>query len=82
MKTITVRDSLKSMTARCSKHKLVDRRKREIKFFRIEGCWGNPPADYLEIQARQQQELASLKKKYPVIEISCNAGDQPPLSIL
>lgn len=74
IKKITVGDSLKSMKAKCSKGKLVDSRKKEIKFFRIEGCWGNPPEDYLEIQARQRRELADLKKKYTVIEISCNTG--------
>lgn len=74
IKKITVADSLKSMKAKCSKGKLVDSRKKEIKFFRIEGCWGNPPEDYLEIQARQRRELADLKKKYTVIEISCNTG--------
>jgi hypothetical protein len=74
MKTITVADSLKSIKAKCSKGNLVDRRKKEIKFFRVEGCWGNPPEDYLEIQARQRRELADLKKKYTVIEMLCNRG--------
>ena len=71
-KTVTVAASLKSIKATCSKGKLVDGRKKEIKFFRIEGCWGNPPADYLEIQEHQQRELADLKRKYTVIEMSCN----------
>lgn len=81
VKKITVRDSLKSLKAKCWKDKLIDGKRKEIRFFRIVGCWGNPPADYLEIQQRQRQELAALKKKYTVIEISCNTGDLPPQSI-
>ena len=72
MKTVSVAESLKSIKAKCSKGKLVDSKKKEIKFYRIEGCWGNPPEDYLEIQARQRRELAELKRKNNVIEISCN----------
>ena len=34
----TVADSLKSMKAKCTIGKLVNSRKKEIKFFRIEGC--------------------------------------------
>lgn len=77
MKTITVANSLKSIKAKCVKGKLVDGRKKQVKFFRIEGCWGNPPADYQEIQVRQRQELAALKRKYTVIEMSCNTGTLP-----
>ena len=79
IKKITVSDSLKSMKAKCTKGKLVDSKKKEIKFFRIEGCWGNPPEDYLEIQARQRRELADLKRKYTVIEMSCNTGVTPSI---
>ena len=68
---IRVQAELRRLKARCRKGKLVDARGREIRFFRHE-CWGNPPADYREILARAQSELARLKKKYTVIEISCD----------
>lgn len=69
-KTMNVKDKLKQLKARCRKGKLVDSRRREIRFFKYE-CWGNPPADYIEIQQQQRQELARLKKKYTVVEITC-----------
>jgi hypothetical protein len=71
----TVKQTLKTMKAKCSKGKLVDAKNREIRFYNLQGCWGNPPQDYLEIVENQQKELADLKKKYRVIEISCNTGD-------
>ncbi len=71
-KSKTVRQTLKMIKAKCSKGKLVDAKKREIRFYNLQGCWGNPPADYLEIMENQQTEIAELKKKYMVIEISCN----------
>lgn len=81
VKKITIRESLKNLKAKCIKGKLLDDKRKEIRFFRIEGCWGNPPADYLEIQGRQRQELATLKRKYTVIEMSCSTGDRPRQSI-
>lgn len=81
VKKISVRETLKQLRAKCVKGKLVDAKRKEIKFFRIEGCWGNPPEDYLEIQARQREALAELKKKYTVVEMSCNTGGRPPQSI-
>jgi hypothetical protein len=70
-RNITVESKLKEMRARCRKGKLVDAKHREIRFFR-ESCWGNPPADYLEIQQRKTEELAKLKRRYRVIVFSCN----------
>jgi hypothetical protein len=69
-KRITVKEKLTALKARCRRGKLVDAKRREIKFFKRE-CWGNPPADYLEIQQQQRAELARLKKKYTVVEIAC-----------
>ena len=75
-KKVTVRNTLRRMNARCKKDKLVDEKGREIYFFRLIGCWGNPPEDYQEQLAKQQQALERLRKKYTVIEISCNqTGD-------
>ena len=75
-KKVTVRNTLRRMNARCKKGKLVDEKGREMYFFRLIGCWGNPPEDYQEQLAKQQQALERLRKKYTVIEISCNqTGD-------
>jgi len=70
---ITVKDKLIALKARCRRSKLVDVKRREIKFFKRE-CWGNPPVDYLEIQQKQQLEVARLRKKYTVVEIACLAS--------
>jgi hypothetical protein len=69
--TIKLKDRLAELKATCGDGKLVDRQKREIKLFRL-ACFGNPPADYDEIEQRQQQELSQLKKHYTVIIIECN----------
>ena len=66
-----LKDKLVELKATCRDGKLVDHQKREIKLFRL-ACFGNPPADYDEIQQRQQQELSQLKKQYTVIIIECN----------
>ncbi len=76
-KKITVKDKLAQMKAGCQKGKLVDAAGREIRFYRLVGCWGNPPADYLEILERQQHGIDELKKHYTVIEISCNPSGSP-----
>ena len=71
VRTVTVERQLIEMKARCRKGKLVDARRREIRFFH-QSCWGNPPADYLEIQQREAEELAKLQRRYRVIVFSCN----------
>ena len=68
---VSVEKKLAEMKARCRRGKLVDTRGREIRFFRI-SCWGNPPEDYQEIQKREKEELAKLKKSYTVIVFGCN----------
>ena len=77
--TITVRERLKELGARCRKGKLVDSKGKEIYFFRMSGCWGNPPADYREILDNQDRELARLGKRYRVIEMPCNPSGEPIL---
>ena len=74
----TVKQRLDKLDARCKAGKLVDARNREIRFYQLQGCWGNPPADYLEIMNAQQKELQELKKKYTVIEITCNPSGEMP----
>lgn len=72
VKRITVEDKLTELNARCKRGKLVDASGKEIYFFRMTGCWGNPPADYQEILQRQNDELEKLKKRYTVIQMTCN----------
>ena len=69
---VTVNETLKRLQAHCRKRKLVDARGKEIYFYRLAGCWGNPPLDYQEILQRQSEELQKLRKHYHVIEMTCN----------
>ena len=70
-KRLSIRDTLARLKAHCKKGKLVDGAGREIRFYRLVGCWGNPPEDYQEQLARQSQELQRLRKKYTVVEMGC-----------
>ena len=70
-KNLTVADKLAEIKAQCRNGKLVDSRRREIRFFHI-SCWGNPPPDYREIQQREGEELTKLKARYTVITFGCN----------
>lgn len=69
---------LDKMKARCKAGKLVDQKGREIRFYQLQNCWGNPPADYLELQERQENDLKELRKKFTVIEITCNPSGLMP----
>ena len=69
---------LDKLKGRCKGAKLFDGKGREIRFYQLEGCWGNPPPDHLEILARQQRELHALKKKFTVIEVTCNPSGVMP----
>ena len=77
LRIVTVSQALTKLQARCKKGKLVDGKSREIYFYRLVGCWGNPPEDYQELLEKQRNELVRLKKKYTVIEISCNQDGDP-----
>lgn len=70
-RNLTLKETLRQIKAHCKKDKLVDGAGREIRFYRLLGCWGNPPEDYQEQLARQDEELQRLKKKYTVVEIPC-----------
>ncbi len=74
----TVIHRLDKIGARCKSGKLVDPKGKEIRFYRLQGCWGNPPADYLEILEQQKTELTQLKKKFTVIEITCSQSGLMP----
>ena len=70
---ITVEDKLNELKATCSDdNKLVDGNGKQIMFYHLTGCWGNPPADYQEILQKQRDELQKLKQQYTVIEMTCN----------
>lgn len=68
---LTVNQKLNELGARCRKGRLVDRKAREIRFFRPT-CWGNPPVDYLEIQAREAAELKKLRRRFTVVVFGCD----------
>ena len=72
--TVTVAQKLKALRARCRKGKLVDAKGTEIRFYQLVGCWGNPPDDYQEQLERQARELAKLRKRYRVIEMTCDSS--------
>ena len=70
---VTVAQKLIELRATCnSAKKLVDGDGREIVFYRLKGCWGNPPDNYDEILQQQRVELEQLKKERTVIEMTCN----------
>lgn len=77
--TLTVAQKLKELRARCRKGKLVDAKGMEIRFYHLIGCWGNPPDDYQEQLDRQTSELANLRKRYHVIEMTCNSSGEDML---
>ena len=74
---ITVEQKLTELKANCKNGKLVDGAGTEIYFYKLTGCWGNPPRNYHEILERQQAELAKLRKQYTVIEMTCNPSGLP-----
>jgi hypothetical protein len=74
----TIKQRLDKLDARCKSGKLVDGKNREIRFYQLQGCWGNPPPGYQEIMNRQREELEELKKKYNVVEITCNPSGEMP----
>jgi len=74
---ITVEQKLAELKANCKNGKLVDGAGTEIYFYKLTGCWGNPPRNYQEILERQEAELAILRKQYMVIEMTCNPSGFP-----
>ncbi len=78
VKIETAAQRLNKMNARCKAGKLRDHKGREIRFYRLQSCWGNPPADYLAVLDAERKELADLKKKFAVVEITCNPSGLAP----
>jgi hypothetical protein len=73
-KRATVESKLRSLRARCRKARLLDRHGREIRFYHLVGCWGNPPRGYDEILKRQEREIADMRKRYTLLEVPCDQG--------
>ena len=74
---VTVEEKLTALQASCRDGKLVDGSGREIRFYRLVGCWGNPPYNYQAMLQRQQEEINTLKERYTVIEMTCNPSGLP-----
>jgi hypothetical protein len=70
--TIKLEETLSKLGGKCISGKLVDKTGKEIKFYQLQGCWGNPPVNYLGILENQTKEIADLKKKFTVVELTCN----------
>jgi hypothetical protein len=74
---VTVKIRLEQLNARCKRGKLVDGKSRQIYFYTLIGCWGNPPENYLEQLQHQAEEIQRLKKRYTVIQIPCAQSVDP-----
>jgi len=68
----TVEQTLEGLNAVCKNDKLMDASGKEIYFYHLTGCWGNPPQNYNEILQKQQDEIGRLKQQYTVVEMTCN----------
>jgi hypothetical protein len=76
-KQLTVRMNLAQLKARCKQGKLIDRKGRQIRFYNLIGCWGNPPADYEAMLQNQAREIKRLKRRFTVIQIPCSQPIDP-----
>ena len=74
---VTVKQTLKKLRLKCTHGNLVDQKGKSVRFYQLNGCWGNPPSNYLEIMEKQRKDLDDLKKKYTVIEMTCNPSGMP-----
>jgi hypothetical protein len=57
--------------------KLHDAAGKPIQFFRLTGCWGNPPGNYQQILDEQNSRLEELRKTHAVITLTCNPSGLP-----
>jgi hypothetical protein len=70
---VTVEQKLNEFKATCNgDNKLIDGSGKQIAFYHLIGCWGNPPADYQELLEEQREEINKLKQQFTVIEMTCN----------
>jgi hypothetical protein len=78
VRKVTVEQKLNELKATCnSDNKLVDANGKQIIFYRLKGCWGNPPYNYQDILQEQRHEINKLKQQYTVIEMTCNPSGTP-----
>lgn len=77
IKKITVGQTLAKLKASCRNKKLRDRNYREIRFYKLTGCWGTEPPFAETALAKQAADLKALKKRHTVIEMTCNPGGIP-----
>ena len=76
LRQVTVEQTLAHMHARCDGGKLVDRGKREIRFYRVH-CFGAPTEYALETTRREAAELKELRATYTVVQMTCSPTGQP-----
>jgi len=74
---VTVVEKLSTMQATCTDNKLRDVNAKEIRFYRLVGCWGARPDDADEQLARQSAEISALEETYTVVTLTCNPGGIP-----
>ena len=75
---VTVEQRLRELKATCSSDKkLIDNSGKQIVFYRLTGCWGNPPMGAQEILRKQREEIDKLKQQHIVIELTCNPSGAP-----
>lgn len=75
---VTVEQTLNELKATCnSDNKLVHGNGKQIIFYHLTGCWGNPPYNYQDILQKQRDEIDKLKQQYIVIEMTCNPSGIP-----
>jgi hypothetical protein len=80
IKKVTVGQELRRLKARCRRGRLVDGAGKGVRFYRLTvapGCFGVQPPDYERMLANQEKEVAALKKRYRVIEMTCNPSGIP-----
>jgi hypothetical protein len=73
----TVEQTLGKLNAACKNNKLVGASGKEIYFYHLTGCWGNPPMNYSEILQKQADEITKLNQQYTVVEMTCNPSGTP-----
>ena len=69
----TVNDELRALKAVClgKKGLLISLKTGRRIYFFHPSCWGNPPADYLEIVKREQAQLTKMQRVGTVIVFTC-----------
>jgi len=77
IKTVTVKEKLRQLNVICRNRQLIDQSGRAVRFYRLQGCWGNPPSNYSEILKRQATAIRKLQSNFTVIEMTCNPSGIP-----